>query len=186
MARSYLTKEHEIWLCENFSRMSNAEIAEHLSKMIDEDNRKQLEKLKNMLDYVTQMSILKKIEREIAWRIKFSGLSVAMVKKIAKRVGCTGKSQAYVANINKIKARKMNIKRWQQQAQVVKEPALWLKTFRKNEIRICVISNAAELKKMRNATYTYNVSESKDTGIVFSTELIKEANLLKVISHNNS
>lgn len=180
MARTFLTPEIKKWLYENYSSQSNEELAIQLTRLIIEENRRQLESLANMLGFVTQANIRKRVESEIKWRKGFRKVNAAYIKNVACKMPHLKKDQSYISKISKKKANTANVIKWIKHAQVVKEPFKWLKSFKIGEVRICQILKPSDIKMIRNAVSNYNMNESAETGIYFSTELIKEVNLLKV------
>ena len=180
MARTFLTPEIKKWLFDNYSKSSNEELALQITHLILEENKRELENLSKMLRFITQANIKKRVMREIKWRKGFKKVDAAYIKNVARSMPNVRKDVDYISRISKSKANRANIIKWVKQAQVVKEPFAWLKSFHIGETRICQILKPSDIKMIRNATSNYNMNESSKTGMYFTTELIKEVNLLKV------
>ena len=185
MARSYLLPEHEEWLRENYCSMSNEDIVRDLSKMVRKSNEEKIESLRTILHDVTQKSVRKSIEKEIAWREAFKGFDTDYIKKVANRLKCKSKLKAIRSNAGVERARATNIIRWKKKAQAVPHPYSWLRTFRCNECRTVIVTSASELNAVRNAIKNFNKYDSEIIGFHFSTEHIKEAEILKVKAKTN-
>ena len=99
------------------------------------------------------------------------------------RLKCGRKSFELVSVKNREKAQVTNIKRWSKIAIVVDDPATWLTTFRRKEVRICQLHDKDELKRFRNAIFYFNRNNSNESGYFFSSNHISEANLLRVSSN---
>ena len=84
------------------------------------------------------------------------------------------------SNAGQERARATNIIRWKKKAQSVPHPYTWLRTFRRNENRICLVSSTSELNAIRNAIKNFNKYDSVMEGFHFTTEYIKEADILRV------
>jgi len=186
MKKKLLTDEMLTWLYSSYPSMTNEQLAKELSQMIKKENEREIPKLNALLDNVTMPSIRQSIEKEIIRRKSFNTISVATVKRAAAAIRCPRKSFVHVASVNRKKARATNIKKWQLKAQEVKDVALWLRTFRCRDIRICRISNDKELKSLRNALLYYNRRMSNSFGYHLSSEFYKEAQLLRVIAVPNT
>ena len=182
MARSFLTKEHEIWLYDNYRNTSNEELASVLTKKVSKENDKQIELLSKVLENVTQKSIRRRIERELKWRRSFKGLTATYVKHAALRLKCPQKSFTLISKMSKERARKTNIIRWRKKAAIVKHPYEWLKTFFIGETRICLVQSKQEIIRVRNAVNNFNRIDSESYGFNFSTEHVKDTDLLRVHS----
>lgn len=180
MARTFLTPEIKKWLFENYSTSSNEELALQITELIIEENKRQLDNLCKMLRFITQANIKRKVQSEIKWRKGFKKVDAAYIKNVASKMPNVKKDVDYISKISKTKANRANIIKWVKQAQVVKEPFAWLKSFHIGETRICQIQKPSDIKMIRNATSNYNMNEGAETGIYFTTELIKDVNLLKV------
>ena len=185
MARTYLMPEHVEWLRENYSSMSNEDIVNVLNKMIRRTNQEKVENLRALLNDVTQKSIRKSIKNEITWREAFTRIDTSYVKKVAYRLKCSGKLRSVRAEEGRERARATNIIRWKKKARVVKQPYSWLRTFRLGENRTCIVTSAAELNAVRNAIKNFNKYDSKLIGFHFSTEYIKEEEILRVKTKQN-
>lgn len=153
--------------------------------MIKEENQKQIDRLLQMKKFITQPGLMKKVEREIKWRKAFKCVSASYIKNVASKMKIPRKDETYMVSVSKEKAYRANLIKWIKKAQVVTDPFAWLRTFTKDETRICKIIRPSDIKMIRNATSNYNMSESEVSGISFITELIKEVNLLRVISIPN-
>lgn len=186
MKKGFLTGEMLDWLYKNYSTMTNESIALELSEMIKKDNEKEIPRLNTLLDSVTMPSIRRSIDNEIKRRQKFSRISIATVKRAASDIHCPRKSFTHVSEVNRKKARKTNIKRWQDKAQVVENVAQWLRSFRIREIRVCHINSDKELKSIRNAMIYFNQSASESFGYHLSSEYFKEAHLLRIVANPNT
>jgi len=182
MARNYLSKEQEKWLFENFSTMSNEELAAIVSERMEKENKKKIEELTEVLKMVPQKRIRKSIAAEIEWRKSFKGVSASYIKYVGRRLKCTRKSNDYLSTSHKERARSTNIKKWMKTARIIKDPALWLSTFRASEVRVCRVQSHAEMRRMRNAIFYFNRLETKRYGFFFASEHIKEAGLLRVFA----
>ena len=180
MARTYLLPEHVSWLMENYSTMSNDAIVKTLNQMMSKSNAEKIRNLRIILCDVTQKSVQRSIENEIAWREAFKGVNTSYVKKVAHRLRCRGKSRIIKSNAGQERARATNIIRWKKKAQSVPHPYTWLRTFRRNENRICLVSSTSELNAIRNAIKNFNKYDSVMEGFHFTTEYIKEADILRV------
>ena len=185
MARSYLTTKEEMWLYDNYSSKSNQELAEILTGMVEKDNAQRIARLEDIMKLVTQKSVLRAIQSELKWRKAFNGFSATYIKHVSMRLKCSRKSFEHVSSSNRDKAKSTNIKRWMKLARVIENPAEWLLNFRKNETRVCLLQSDNDLKKLRNAIFYYNRNTSNASGFYFSSNLISEANLLRVVSVPN-
>ena len=186
MKKGFLTDEMLDWLYSNYPTMTNDHLANELSEMIRKENEKEIPRLNVLLDSVTMPSVRRSIENEIERRRSFRQISVATVKRAAASIRCPRKSFIHVAAVNRKKARKTNLKRWQEKAQIVEDAALWLRTFRCREIRICSVRSDKELKSLRNALVYFNHSASDTYGYHLSSEYFKEAQLLRVVAVPNT
>lgn len=182
MARSFLTRSNEMWLFNNFPTASNEELAAQLNEKVYTQNEEQIKRLTAILKDVTQKSVIRSIESEIEWRRSFKGITPDYVKHAARRLKCGKKSFDYLSRVSREKAKATNIKRWQKQAKVVEAPSEWLHSFRKNEVRICSIDNADMLKKMKNAIFYFNQSDSDNCGYFISYERIPGENIMRVVA----
>lgn len=180
MARTFLTPEIKKWLFEHYSSASNEELALQITQMIIEENKKALDNLGKMLQYITQANIRKRVEGEIKWRKGFRKVNAAYIKNVAGKIPNLKKDIGYISEISKKKAERANAVKWVKQAQEVREPFAWLRAFRIGETRICKIVKPSDIKMIRNATSNYNISEGPHTGMYFRTEVLKEIGLLKV------
>ena len=186
MKKGFLTDEMLDWLYNNYPTMTNDHLADELSEMIRKENEKEIPRLNVLLESVTMPSVRRSIENEIERRRKFKQISVATVKRAAASIRCPHKSFVHVASVNRNKARKTNLKRWQEKAQVVEDTAQWFRTFRCREIRICQIQSDKELKSFRNALLYFNHSASETYGYRLSSEYHKEVRLLRVVAVPNT
>ena len=180
MARSFLTKEHEMWLYENYRNISNEELASILTKKVSKENDKQIELLTKVLENVTQKTIRKKVENELKWRKSFKDLSATYIKHAAMRIKCPQKSFNLISKMGKERARATNIIRWKKKASIITHPYEWLKSFFIGETRICLVPSKQELIRIRNAVNTFNRIDSDLYGFSFSTEHVKNTDLLRV------
>ena len=185
MPRSYLNDNHKNWLRANYHCYENSELADKLTDMVRENNEKEISRLEKMMDNVTDRRVRHSMSNEIIWRRKFKGVTIDFVKHVAMRLRCPAKSAELIASSNRRKARNTNIKRWQNMAVHVDNPAEWLREFRVSEQRICFISNKDELKKIRNTITYFNRSEGYERGIRFSAEYIREAGVMRIIAFSN-
>ena len=186
MARTFLTPEINNWLNQNYGSASNEELARQVTDLIKDENEKQIKKLKQMREFITQPALLRKVDREIKWRRAFKNVSVSYIKNVAGKMKHLRKDEGYLSSLNKVKAQRANLIKWVKKAQVVKDPLAWLRTFNKGETRICKIIKPSDIKMIRNATSNYNSNESLMSGMYFVTDLIKEVNLLRVKSIPNN
>lgn len=186
MARTFLTPEINNWLNQNYGSASNEELARQVTDLIKDENEKQIKKLKQMREFITQPALLRKVDREIKWRRAFKNVSVSYIKNVAGKMKHLRKDEGYLSSLNKVKAQRANLIKWVKKAQVVKDPLAWLRTFNKGETRICKIIKPSDIKMIRNATSNYNSNESLMSGMHFVTDLIKEVNLLRVKSIPNN
>lgn len=182
MKKGYLTDEMMDWLYCNYPQMTNENLARELSEMIKKENEKEIPRLSNLLESVTMPSVRRSIESEIMRRRNFTKISIATVKRAAASIRCPKKTFVHVASVNRKKARKTNLKRWQEKAQVVEDAAKWFRSFRCREIRICHVKDDKELKSLRNAILYFNHSASDSYGYRLSSEYYKEAQLLRVVA----
>lgn len=178
-----MTAKHERWLYENFRTKTNQELADILTDVVGKDNEAQIRKLEAIIKDVTQKSIIKSIQSELRWRKTFKGLSASYIKHAGLRLKCGRKSYELVSLKNREKAKATNIKRWSKIAIVVDDPATWLSSFRRKEVRICQLHDKDELKKFRNAIFYFNRNNSSESGFFFLSNHISEANLLRVSSN---
>ena len=178
--------EHEEWLRENYSSMSNEDIVRDLNKMVSQSNVDKIDSLRSILKDVTQKSIRRSIEREIIWREAFRGFDTSYVKKVACRLKCRCKLKSIKSSAGHERARATNIIRWKKIAQEVTHPYSWLRTFRSGESRTCIVTTSSELNAVRNAIKNFNKYDSELTGFHFSTEYIREAEILRVKAVANS
>lgn len=186
MKKGFLTDEMLDWLYNNYPTMTNEHLAEELSEMIRKENEKEIPRLNILLESVTMPSVRRSIENEIERRRSFTQISVATVKRAAAAIKCPHKSFVHVASMNRRKAQKTNLKKWQEKAQVVDDASLWFRTFRCREIRICVVNSDKELKSLRNALLYFNHSASESYGYHLSSEYHKEARLLRIVAIPNT
>ena len=183
MARSFLSRSDELWLFNNFSSKSNEDLALQLNKIVSKENEEQIKRLTEILKDVSQKSVIRSIQNEIEWRKSFRGITTNFIKHTAKRLKIGKKSFEYLSRVSREKAVATNIKRWHKQARVVDSPNDWLHTFRKNETRICLIENNDSLKKIRNAIFYFNRTESNNYGFFVTSEIIQKEKLLRVVAH---
>ena len=182
MAKTFITSDYDSWLYDNYPNKSNKELASLLTSMIGKENKEQLERLYRMRPLITQKTLRQTLDRQIAWRERFTKVTVNMVKKAALRLANLRKSPLFLSSSNRTKARTTNVRKWQTQAKSVENADAWLRTFRSREVRICRLYNAGDIRRIRNAVNNFNRIESISRGIVFNTELIREANLLRVVA----
>lgn len=186
MGRTYLLPEHEEWLRENYSSMSNEDIVKDLNKMVGQSNEDKIDSLRSILNDVTQKSVRRSIEKEIIWRKAFRGFDKSYVKKVACRLKCRCKLKSIKSSAGHERARATNIIRWRKKAQTVPHPYSWLRTFRNGESRTCIVTTSSELNAVRNAIKNFNKYESELVGFHFSTEYIREAEILRVKAVTNA
>lgn len=172
--------EHEEWFRENYSSMSNEEILPVLTQMVRKSNEEKIENLKSILNNVTQKTVRASIEKEIAWREAFKGFDISYIKKVAYRLKCRRKLKSVKSIAGHERARATNIIRWKKKAQSVPHPYSWLRTFRCSESRTCIVTTTSEVNQMRNAIKNFNKYDSETVGFHLTTELIKEADILRV------
>ena len=182
MAKTFITSDYDSWLYDNYPNKSNKELASLLTSIIGKENKEQLERLYRMRPLITQKTLRQTLDRQIAWRERFTKVTVNMVKKAALRLANLRKSPLFLSSSNRTKARTTNVRKWQTQAKSVENADAWLRTFRSREVRICRLDNAGDIRRIRNAVNNFNRIESISRGIVFNTELIREANLLRVVA----
>ena len=177
--------EHVAWLQENYSTMNNIDLVDQLNDMVRQANEIRIEQLQSILNDVTQSTVKKSIMKEIAWRKTFKGINVAYVKNVARRLKCK-KNKTLLASSGVARARITNIKRWLKKAKWIEQPYAWLQTFRANETRTCIVNSTSDINAIRNATKAYNKNDSCISGFHFSTEVIKEADIMRVKAVPNS
>ncbi len=183
MARTFLNRSDEMWLCNNFCTASNEELATQLNERVTAQNKEEIKHLKEALKVVSQKSTIRSIEREIEWRESFKGITPEFIKHAALRLKCGKKSFGYLSKIGRDKARLTNVKRWQKQAQVVSAPSEWLHSFKRKETRICSVEKPEMCKKMKNAIFYFNQTESEKLGYFISYECIQSANIMRIVAN---
>ena len=182
MARSFLSRSDELWLFNNFSSQSNEDLALQLNEKVSKENEEQIKRLEEILKDVSQKSVIRSLQNEIAWRKSFKGINTNFIKHTARRLKLGKKSFEYLSRVSREKAVATNIKRWQKQARVVESPYDWLITFRKKETRICLVENKDAVKKIRNSIFYFNRNESKNYGFFFTSEIVPNEKLLRVVA----
>lgn len=182
MSKSYVNEEHRNWLYANYANKSNEELASLLTEMVREENEKEVQHLKGQLEFVTQPGLRKRIEETIRWRESFTALSPRFVGRLARRLEAPKKNVRVVSESNRARLFPTNIKRWEKQAQTVKEPFAWLRSFYVNEVRIVRISSQKEKKRVQDAITNYNRTESIRTGLVIASEHVKGTSFLRVVA----
>lgn len=182
MAKTFITSDYDSWLYDNYPNKSNKDLAVQLTSMIGKENREQLERLYRMRPLITQTTLRQTLDRQIAWRERFTKVTENMVKKAAMRLSGLRKSPLFLSSANRNKARTTNIRKWKSQAKSVENADKWLRSFRCREVRICRLDNPGDIRRIRNAVNNFNRLESLTRGIIFNTELIREANLLRVVA----
>ena len=158
--------------------MTNEDLASELSEMIKKENEKEIPRLYSLFESVTMPSVRRSIDNEIMRCQSFKKISVATVKRAASSIRCPRKSYMHVAENNRSKARKTNLKRWLSKAKVITDVAPRIRSFRCREIRICKVSSDKVQKSVRNAILYFNHSAAPQYGYQLSTEYFKEAQLL--------
>ena len=186
MAKSFLSKKHLVWLFENYANSSNQQLAMELTKMVRCENEEVIKALERLIESEQIKSKREAYKKEVRWRKSFKEITPNCVKKTAYRVFNLSKSSQYIQNTNAGKANKSRINRLYKKAEIVKEPLIWLKSFKQNEVRICVVENNGTIRKIRNAISHFNRVFKIEYGIHFYSEIIKGTNLLKVIANNES
>ena len=182
MARSFLNRSDELWLFNNFSSKSNEDLALQLNEKVSKENEEQIIRLTEILKDVSQKSVIRAIQSEIEWRKSFRGITTNFIKHTARRLKLGKKSFDYLSKVSREKAVATNIKRWHKQARVVESPSDWLHTFRKKEARICLVESNDSVKKIRNAIFYFNRTESNNYGFFFTSEIVPKENLLRVVA----
>jgi hypothetical protein len=183
MARSFLSRSDELWLFNNFRSKSNEDLALQLNEKVSKENEEQIKRLTEILKDVSQKSVIRSIQSEIEWRKSFRGITTNFIKHTARRLKLGKKSFDYLSRVSREKAVATNIKRWHKQARVIDSPTDWLHTFRKNETRICLVVNNDSVKKIRNAIFYFNRTDSNNYGFFITSEIIPKENLLRVVAH---
>ena len=180
MAKKNLTFEQQNWLFMHFPEMTNRELAEKLTEMVKADNKKQLARLKPLLEENFSEGARKIISKKIEALEKFSGFSEAFVKRYARELKCPPKSRIHLVSCNQQKARATNIKKWQQKAEKVEHIMDWLRTFDEKDIRFCTIEGDGQLKSYRVSINKFTRYEGYDRGVYLTSEFIPEVSLLRV------
>lgn len=137
MAKTFITSDYDCWLYDIYPNKSNKELAVQLTSIISKENRQQLERLYRMRPLITQTTLRQTLERQIAWRERFTKVTENMVKKAAMRLAGLRKSPLFLSSANRNKARTTNVRKWKQQAKPVDNADKWLRSFRCREVRIC-------------------------------------------------
>ena len=182
MARSFLSRSDELWLFNNFCSKSNEDLALQLNEKVSKENKEQINRLEQILKDVSQKSVIRSIQSEIELRKTCKGITTNFIKHTARRLKLGKKSFEYLSRVSREKAVATNIKRWHKQARVVENPNDWLITFRKKETRICLVENKDAVKKIRNAIFYFNRNESNNYGFFFTSEIIPNEKLLRVVA----
>ena len=86
MAKTFITSDYDSWLYDNYPNKSNKELAAQLTSIIGKENKEQLERLYRMRPLITQTTLSQTLERQIAWRERFTKVTENMVKKAAMRI----------------------------------------------------------------------------------------------------
>ncbi len=180
MGRKKLSPELENWLFLNYADKTNQELADDLSNMIKKENKKQLERLKHLLEEDFSEVAKHAIERKIASIEKFSGISVQTIKRYAKELHCPKKSRKHLIQCNQEKAKATNLKKWLMRAEKVEHKMEWLRTLVEKDVRYCFVENDGDLKSFRVSINRFNRYEGYDRGVYLTSEHIPEASLLRV------
>lgn len=180
MAKKILSRETENWLMDHFSEMTNKELAEHLNKMLEKENRKQQEELKNILKDVTHPQTRDTILNNIEKLQKFKGIDATYVRHVAKRIGCPPKSGEHISNCNRLKAKATKFKYWSEHAQFVDSYMKWFRSFRVREVRYCKVKSYQDFAVVRSTISTWNKLEGEDCDIKLKAFYEKEILVIKV------
>lgn len=180
MAKKKLTIELQNWLFLNFPDKTNKELAEELSEMIKKENKKQLARLKRLLEEDFSDGARQVITRKINALEKFNGVSESLVKRYARDLHCPRKSRKHLISCNQEKAKATNIKRWLQKAEKVEHIMDWLRTFDEKDIRYCILEGEGQLKSLRVSINKFNRYEGYERGVFLSSQHIPEVGLLRV------
>lgn len=183
MAKSFLSKKHLVWLFENYSDSSNQQLAEELTRMVRSENDEIIKALSRLIDSEQNKTKREAYRKEIIWRKSFKEITPNCVKKSAYRLFNLNKSTQYIQNSNNEKAQKSRVNRLIKKAEIVKDPLIWLKSFKQNEVRICIVDGSGDIRKIRNAISHYNRVFEQEYGIHFYSETIKGTKLMKVIAN---
>ena len=182
MATKKLSPKEEKWLLTNYPNMSNRELAEQLTKMIEKENKSLLRRLKGLKEEDFSESARKIIKRQICSLENFSGISEALVKKYARALNCPRKTRKHLVICNQKKAQATNIKRWKKKAEKVKKVSDWLHSFGEKEIRYCFIEGNEQLQQFQEAINKYNQNEGSLLNMSLSSSFIPEVSVLRVRS----
>lgn len=180
MASKKLSSEQENWLFLHFPYMTNKQLAFELTEMIEKENRKKLERLRNLLKEDFEGIARKVIEKKIMTLENFKGVSESLVKRYARMLHCPKKSREHLISCNQEKAKSTNLKRWLKKAENVEHIMDWLRTFDEKDVRYCFISGDGQLKSFRTTINKFNRLEGYDRRIFLTSEYIPEINLLRV------
>lgn len=186
MSKSLLNDYHRSWLFANYANKSNEELAILLTEMVAKENSIEIERLKARLQFVTSLPLRRRIEKEIEKRENFKPYTADSIKKLAARIGCPKKSMVLTAEANRAKALATNIKKWEKIAQPVGDPLPWLRSFSAREVRIVRVMTPKEKRKIQDAIFNYNNTESIATGLVFSSEAVRGTKLMRVVALPNA
>lgn len=182
MALKRLSPEQENWLFMNYANKTNKELAEELSEIVKNKNERQLVRLKEILKEDFDPFVKKQILMDIETLKNSSSVSVAMVKRYARKLNCPRKSRIHMLRCNQEKARKTNHKRWLEKAEEVDNIMLWLRSISAHQTRYCKINSEGQLRCIRASINKYNRYEGYERGIYLTSQLFQEIDLLRVVS----
>lgn len=183
MSKTYVNEAHRKWLHANYANHSNEELLDKFNEMLCSDNEREIERLERQLMEAPNPTTRKRIEKSLEWRKAFKPLTLDGFGRLARRFGCPRKDVRVISRISRNKALATNIKKWEKEAQEVREPYAWLRSFRTNEYRIVRVSSERDRRRYSDAVTTYNRTESLRTGLTFATEKIKGTSLLRVVAY---
>ena len=179
MARRKLTTEQENWLYLHYTVMTNKELALYLTKWVENDNKKQLERLNRLLKEDFSEGARKVIVKKIEALEKFNGISVPLIKRYARELHCRPKSREHIVSCNQEKAKSTNIKKWMKKAEKVDNIMEWLRTFEEKDMRYCFVQEE-QVRSFQVSINKFNRNEGYDKGFYLASMYMPDANLLRV------
>lgn len=179
MARRKLTLEQENWLFLHYTVMTNKELSMYLTQWVENENKKQLERLNRLLKEDFSDGARKVITKKIDALNKFNGISVPLVKRYARELHCRPKTREHIVSCNKEKAKATNIKRWMKKAEKVDNIMEWLRTFDEKDMRVCIMDEG-KVKSFQTSINKFNRDEGYAKGIYLASKYIPDAKLLRV------
>lgn len=176
----FLNTEQENWLYLHYPDMSNADLAEHLTCMVKEDNAKTISKLESLLNSMTDARAIRDMKRTIARLASFDKITPNYVRAHARKLHCPRKNIGLISESARAKAYARHYERWKSLAKEIDMPAMkFFRSLKLHETRVVRFESMKKLENFRSYMCNWNKEEGFFNGILIVSTHIPDTTILR-------